>query len=131
MLRRHRDSPLPYRSALDPLNGQENPKKYGYHHKAVDAVEARVIDLLTMFATRLEASSGDYLFGKTMTAADVQLACSVALFAPLPVEQCAMLPPFRTAYESLNDATRAALNPILLKHRDHMYEKYLELPLSL
>lgn len=106
-------------------------KKYGYHPKAVDAVQGRVIDLLTMFAARLEASSGDYLLGDNMTAADIQLACSVALFAPLPVEQCPMLPPFRDAYESLNEDTRAALNPVLLKHRDRMYEKHLELPLSL
>lgn len=106
-------------------------KKYGYHPDAADAVQRRVTDLLAMFAARLEASSGDYLFGDTMTAADVHLACSIALFAPLPVEQCAMLPPFREAYESLNDTTRAALNPVLLNHRDRMYEKHLELPLSL
>ncbi len=106
-------------------------KKYGYRPEAADAVQGRVIDLLTMFAARLEASGGKYLLGDTVTAADVQLACSVALFAPLPVEQCAMLPPFRDAYESLDEATKDALNPVLLKHRDRMYEEHLELPLAL
>ncbi len=106
-------------------------KKYGGQSQDADGAQARVLDLLGMFAARLEASSGDYLLGDTMTAADVHLACSVGLFAPLPAEQCAMLPPYREAYEWLNDATKAALKPVLLKHRDRMYERHLELPLSL
>ncbi len=106
-------------------------KKYGYRPEAAEAVERRVVELLAMFAARLEASSGKYLLGDTMTAADVQLACGVALFAPLPTDQCAMLPAFRDAYESLNEATKAAVHPALLKHRDWMYETHLELPLAL
>ncbi len=106
-------------------------KKYGGQSESAESVQARVFDLLGMFTARLEASEGDYLMGKTMTAADVHLACSIALFAPLPADQCAMLPPFREAYEWLNDATKAALSPALLKHRDRMYERHLEQPLAL
>lgn len=106
-------------------------KKYGGRTQTADAVQARIVDLLGMFAARLNASSGDYLLGKTMTAADVHLACSVALFAPLSAEDCPMLPPFRQAYEWLDDVTKSALDPALLKHRDQMYERHLELPLRL
>ncbi|MBV1858588.1 MAG: glutathione S-transferase family protein [Nannocystaceae bacterium] len=106
-------------------------KKYGYHPEATDAVQARVVDLLRMFSARLENSSGDYLLGETMTAADVYLACSVALFAPLPPEQCAMLQPVRDAYEWFDEDTKAAVHPVLLTHRDRMYERHLELPLAL
>jgi len=106
-------------------------KKYGGQAQDADGAQTRVLELLSMFAARLDASSGEYLLGDTMTAADVHLAASVGLFAPLPAEQCAMLPPFRDAYQWLNDATKAALNPVLLRHRDRMYERHLELPLSL
>jgi hypothetical protein len=37
----------------------------------------------------------------------------------------------RTAFETRNEQTEAALDPILFKHRDMMYAQHLELPLSL
>ena len=55
----------------------------------------------------------------------------VALFAPLPDAQCAMDPLTRAAFETLDAATKAALDPVLLEHRDLMYERHLALPLSL
>ena len=54
-----------------------------------------------------------------------------ALFGPLPPEQCAMKPDTRAAFEALDAPTKAALDPILFEHRDAMYAKHLELPLSL
>lgn len=106
-------------------------KKYGYVPEAADAVQARVVSLLGMFDDRLGQSGGDYLMGETFTAADIYLAVSMALFAPLPEAQCKMLPAFREAYTSLDDATKAAVSPALLAHRDRVYARHLELPLSL
>ena len=37
----------------------------------------------------------------------------------------------RAAFETLDAATAAALDPMLLEHRDMMYRERLELPLSL
>jgi hypothetical protein len=37
----------------------------------------------------------------------------------------------RAAFETRDVQTEAALDPILLEHRDMMYADYLELPLSL
>lgn len=37
----------------------------------------------------------------------------------------------RPAFEAVDDETRAALDSILLAHRDRIYEQYLELPLTL
>jgi len=106
-------------------------KKYGYHPDAAQAVHGRVLALLAMFAERLKSHGGDYLLGDAFTAADIYLATTMALFVPLPREQCPMLPPFRAAYELLDDETKAALDPALLQHRDRVYERHLELPLSL
>jgi hypothetical protein len=53
------------------------------------------------------------------------------MFRPLPHEQCAMEPTTRAAFEALDASTGDALAPILLEHRDMMYETFLERPLSL
>ena len=55
----------------------------------------------------------------------------MAFFKPLPDERCQMHPASRAAFETLDDETRAVLDPILLEHRDMMYAKHLELPLAL
>jgi len=61
----------------------------------------------------------------------VYSAAFMALFKPLPEAQCAMSPGLRAALEWLNEETRAALDPVLLEHRDMMYARHLETPLAL
>ncbi|MFN3181000.1 MAG: glutathione S-transferase C-terminal domain-containing protein [Nannocystaceae bacterium] len=106
-------------------------QKYGYRPDEADAIRGRVASLLSMFADRLASSSGAYVMGDAVTAVDVYLAVTLALFDPLPPEQCDMLPKYREAYSSLDDETKAALSPGLLAFRDRMYAEHLELPLSL
>jgi hypothetical protein len=55
----------------------------------------------------------------------------MALFKPLPAAVCEMQLPTRAAFETLDEPTAAALDPILLEHRDRMYQRHLALPLSL
>jgi hypothetical protein len=55
----------------------------------------------------------------------------MALLKPLPPELCNMHPVSRAAFEWLDAETAAALDPILIEHRDMMYSRHLELPLSL
>jgi hypothetical protein len=66
-----------------------------------------------------------------LTAVDIYGATVMALFAPLPPAQCQMDASVRTAFESRDPLVEAALDPVLLTHRDMIYEKYLELPLAL
>jgi len=109
-------------------------RKYGYSPNAGVAAGARAADLLRMLAARLkaqgEAGSGYYV-GDSLTAADIYSATAMALFAPLPPEQCKTDAASRAAFESRDAQISAALDPILLAHRDMIYQKYLELPLSL
>ena len=109
-------------------------KKYGYRPETGLTATARVTALLGMLAARLksqhERGSRHYL-GSSLTAVDVYSATFMALFRPLPHEQCAMSASTRAAFETRDAQTEAALDPILLKHRDMMYAEYLELPLSL
>jgi glutathione S-transferase len=109
-------------------------RKYGYSPEAGATSSARVVELLGMLATRLQAQHGRgsrYYLGDSLTAVDVYSATFMALFRPLPPEQCEMLPGIRAAFETRDAETEAALDPLLLQHRDMMYSEHLELPLSL
>ncbi len=108
--------------------------KYGYRPDGGEAATRRVVDLLRMLSSRLhrqrEAGSR-YLVADSLTAADIYLATFIALFAPLPTELCDIPDSFRDAFETMDDATRDAFDPVLVEHRDEIYRKHLELPLQL
>ena len=109
-------------------------KKYGYSADAAAAGSARVSQLLAMLAARLKAQRAKgsrYYMGNALTAVDVYSATFMAMFAPLPPEQCEMDPATRAAFETRDGQTRSALDPVLLEHRDMMYTEHLALPLSL
>ena len=108
--------------------------KYGYSELSVESNTQRVVSVLKMLASRLkrqQAQGSNYYFGDKPSAVDIYSATSMALFKPLPEEQCDMPPQNRMAFGFLDETTKAALNPILLDHRDRMYAEHLELPLSL
>jgi glutathione S-transferase len=109
-------------------------RKYGYSPEAGAASGARVAQLLGMLAARLKAqreAGRRYYMGDSLTAVDIYSATVSALFNPLPPDQCEMHASTRAAFETLDAQTEAALDPILFEHRDMMYAKHLELPLSL
>lgn len=108
--------------------------KYGYAVEQVENSSDRAISLLNMFSSRLkrqEDSGSPYYFDNKPTAIDIYSATTMALFAPLPDKQCKIHPATRAGFSYLDDATKRALDPILLRHRDMMYKTHLELPLSL
>src|SRR6266545_2552506 len=79
----------------------------------------RVAALLGMLATRLKAqraAGSRYYVGNALSAVDVYSATFMALFAPLPHEHCVMDASSRAAFETLDAATAAALDPMLLEH---------------
>lgn len=109
-------------------------KKYGYRPEAGESAGTRVTSLLRMLAARLIAqreAGSRYYVGDALTAADVYGATVAALFDPLPPDVCEMNAHTRAAFETRDEATTAALHPILFEHRDMMYAEHLELPLSL
>jgi glutathione S-transferase len=109
-------------------------RKYGYRPETGVAATARVAALLGMLGARLRAQherGSRYYVGDSLTAVDVYSATVMALFAPLPHEQCEMAASTRAAFALRDPQTEAALEPILLEHRDMMYAQHLELPLAL
>jgi glutathione S-transferase len=109
-------------------------KKYGHSEEEGGAAGARVAELLGALAVRLKAQharGSDYFVGAGLTAADVYVATAMALFKPLPQAVCEMVPATRAAFEALDEPTAAALDAVLLAHRDMMYERHLAMPLRL
>jgi glutathione S-transferase len=109
-------------------------KKYGYSPADGAGYGPRVRQLLGEVSAALReqrAAGKPYYLGDTLSAADVYSAAFMGLFKPLPEEHCRMHPAIRAAFELLDADTAAALDPVLLEHRDMMYAKHLELPLSL
>ena len=108
--------------------------KYGYRESDASTYVARTKELLALLSGRLHAQreiESPYYHGHTLTALDIYSATFMALVAPLPPEQCAIVEPMRAAFESIDPETASAVDPILLEHRDFVYAKHLELPLSI
>lgn len=109
-------------------------EKYGWREGCGDLAQRRVIELLGMLSRRLHAqrdAGSPYYLGHDLSALDVYSASFMVLFRPLPDPQCPMPPALRASFETLDEATRAALDPILIEHRDRIYAEHLELPIQL
>jgi glutathione S-transferase len=108
--------------------------KYGYSPELGATAGARVAALAGMLVARLRAqraAGSRYYVGDSLTAVDVYSATFTAMFGPLPPDRCEMRHGMRAVFEMRDAQTEAALDPILFEHRDMMYAKHLELPLSL
>ena len=108
--------------------------KYGYDATEAEQYTPRVVGLLGELAgiLRSRRDAGEtYYLGEELSAVDVYSAAFMALFRPLPQEQCDMHAGLRAAFEWLDPETARALDPVLLEHRDMMYARHLQLPLSL
>lgn len=109
-------------------------KKYGYSPEAGAAAGARVAEIVGKLVGRLKdqkKAGSRYYVGDSLTAADVYAATGMTMFGALSPGQCDMDASTRVAFEIRDAQTEAALDPILFEHRDMMYAKHLELPLSL
>ena len=108
-------------------------EKYCYGPEAAAAAPHRCAEILRHLAARLErqkARGSDYLVGDDLTAVDLYWACAATLIRPLPHEDCPMPDLIREVYTNTDPVIEAAADPILLKHRDRIYERYLELPID-
>ncbi len=108
--------------------------KYGYEAEQGQHYSSHVVELLNMLAQRLQEQrkQGERFYvGSQLSAVDIYSACFIGYFKPLPQEQCAMDKSMRVAFENMDESIAAALDPILIEHRDFIYGEFLELPLTL
>jgi glutathione S-transferase len=107
--------------------------KYGYSPQVAQEANRRVPQILTFLSSTLrdQRNAGrDFLVGERLSAADIYWATFAAMLSPLSAELCPMTDVMRTAYTVTDESTLAAADPILLEHRDRIYEQHLQLPIE-
>lgn len=117
-----------------PKAGEYLVHRYGTMTFTPEMADERVRALLRMFSNHLRQqrqAGSDYYIGDRLTAVDIYSATFAGLVKPYPDDLCAMDPRTRVAFETLDEETAAAADPILFEHRDRIYQDYLELPLKL
>jgi len=108
-------------------------RRYGYSAEAAARAPGRCAGILDGLARRLRRqrdAGSDYLVGQGLTAADLYWATFCAIAAPLPEDLCPMGAGMRASYTVTDGPVRDALDPLLLEHRDRVYERHLALPLD-
>ena len=109
-------------------------QKYWCTPEGIRGAPARCAEIMGRLAARLEAQQARgsrYLVGSSLTAADIYWAASAAMIEPLPEDVCPMGQLFRDVYTVEDPVVENAAVPILMRHRDFIYERHLELPIDL
>jgi len=104
-------------------------EKYLYTPELGATAPARMAECVATLHQRLESqkiAGSRYFIGDQLSALDIYWACFVALLQPLAPELCPMA---EFPYDNPDPEVQAALSPLLLEHRDYIYETYLELPI--
>ncbi|MBV1689061.1 hypothetical protein KRR38_15615 [Novosphingobium sp. G106] len=108
-------------------------RMYGVSQEAIDRAPGRMAQIMRGLAKQLhkqEAAGSEYLVTDRLTYCDLHWASLSLFVSPLPPEQCAMPDFMRDNYSHLTPELADALDPILLRHRDRVYERHIALPLD-
>lgn len=108
-------------------------RDYGFTANACAAAPGRIADILSELGGqvhRQRAAGSDYLVGNRLSACDLHWACFSMMVAPLPEKDAPMPEMVRQLYGDLPPIVAAALDPVLIAHRDLIYEHHIGLPLD-
>lgn len=106
---------------------------YGFDPAAAKEASDRVAAILGMLAERLHAqraAGSPYLIGDALSLPDLHWATFAVMAKPQPPEINPMLEVVRGFYDLERTPLWAAVDPILLEHRDFIYREYLPTPLD-
>lgn len=101
---------------------------YGFTEATVESAPERIIDILGMLTRRLtaqQAQGSECFVGTAVSAADIYWACFSIMVAPLPESLCPMSPELRRSSTPVHSGISAAAAPILIEHRNRMFERFL------
>src|SRR5262245_33458015 len=108
-------------------------RKYGSGEEGLASARARVIEVLRMLGDRLQAqreAGRAFLVGSALSAADLYWATFSHMVALYPPEKLPLPEPIRAAFATDDPEIARALTPALLRHRDWIYDRYLQLPVE-
>lgn len=108
-------------------------RMYGVRAEAIARAPARMVSIMKGLTTQLrrqQAAGSEYLVGHEVRACDLYWACFSLFVAPLAPQECAMPDFMRANYSHLTPELEAALDPMLLRHRDMVFRRHIGLPLD-
>jgi len=108
-------------------------KAYGVTLEAIARATGRMAAILGGLTDRLraqQAAGSGYFIGNDLTALDLYWACFSMMVRPLPQDVNPMPDWLRSLYSGCNATVDAAIDPILIAHRDRIYERHIGLPLE-
>jgi len=115
-------------------NAMQLGAKYGYTPKAAEGATAKIVEILRGLSARIEqqrAKGSRFFIGDGLTALDIYWAAFCNTFSPPPVEWCPNMPSNqREGMSKIAPPIAAALSPMLVEHRDYMYQTWLKLPID-
>ena len=115
------------------LDRKTMAKAYGGTEQEAADSPRYLAAMLDALARRLEAQrarGSSYFVGDSVTACDIHWACFSALLDPMPHEVNPMPDWLRVSYSYLGPVLEQHKHPLLLEHRDHMFQAHLGLPLD-
>lgn len=108
-------------------------RAYGVRPGVAESATRRVIAILEGLGRQLrnqQVKGSRFFVGDRLTAADVYWACFSQLVGPYPEELCPMGPDMRQVYSYVAPEIAAAVDPILIEHRDMVWEQHIGLPMD-
>ena len=108
-------------------------RSYGVSPETIARAPKRMVFIMQGLAQQLykqKDAGSDYLIGKQLSACDLHWAALSLFVSPLPPDKCAMPDFMRENYSHLTPELAAGLDPILLRHRDFIYDRHVKLPLD-
>ena len=109
-------------------------EKYGYNKKDGEQARQRSITFLRYLTNILKSqkeNGSNYIIGDTLTAVDFYWAAFSNLAAIQSPEDCPLAPEIRTRFERVAPEVSAAVDPILIEHRDRIMHAYFKIPMEL
>ena len=109
--------------------------KYRYERGVAALATQRSIAQLKMFTAQLQrqrAAGSDYLVGDALSALDFYFVAFMNLVALQPADECPMDAQWRGVYQiGMDDpALAAAVDPLLVAHRDRIFHAHFRNPME-
>jgi glutathione S-transferase len=108
-------------------------RSYGVNPETIARAPKRMASIMNGLSRQLhqqKAAGSAYLIGKQLSACDLHWAAFSLFVSPLPPQECVMPDFMRENYSHLTPELAAALDPILLEHRDMVYKRHIGLPVD-
>ncbi|MCX7864271.1 MAG: hypothetical protein N2423_04415 [Novosphingobium sp.] len=121
-----------------PLPDPDSPhgrmmRAYGLREDALAEADPRIAGILRGLATQLHRQrqrGSSYLVGDRLSGCDVHWACFSILVEPLAVEDCPVDERLLAMFSAKSEMVAAALDPILIEHRDRIWREHIGLPVD-